>query len=76
MNRDKIEAFYDDPIKTACDAWSTAKAYHLRSLSIDHGLPWRAQRWARFLVRLGVGFANEANRLIGGQPQPGHGELA
>ena len=77
MNRDKIEAFYDDPLKTACDAWSTAKAYHLRSLSIDRGLPWRAQRWARFLVRLGLGFVNQANRLIsGGQPQPGQGELA
>ena len=55
--REKIEAFYDDPVKTACDAWSTAKAYHLRSLTLDNGLKWRAQRWARFLVRLGQGIA-------------------
>jgi 2-polyprenyl-6-methoxyphenol hydroxylase-like FAD-dependent oxidoreductase len=55
MGVEKIAAFYDDPVKTACDAWSTAKAYHLRSLTIDNGLKWRARRWARFLVRLGQG---------------------
>ena len=27
MDADKIAAFYDDPVKQACDAWSTAKAY-------------------------------------------------
>jgi 2-polyprenyl-6-methoxyphenol hydroxylase-like FAD-dependent oxidoreductase len=55
MGVEKIEQFYDDPVKTACDAWSTAKAYQTRSLAIDNGLKWRAQRWARFLVRLGQG---------------------
>jgi 2-polyprenyl-6-methoxyphenol hydroxylase-like FAD-dependent oxidoreductase len=55
MEAEKIAAFYNDPAKTACDAWSTAKAYHLRSLTIDNGLPWRARRWARFLVRLAQG---------------------
>jgi 2-polyprenyl-6-methoxyphenol hydroxylase-like FAD-dependent oxidoreductase len=60
MSRRKIEAFYDDPVKTACDGWSTAKAYHLRSLSIDGGLAWRAQRWARFLARLGQGTLRRA----------------
>ena len=53
--RGKIAAFYDDPEKTACDARCLAKAYHLRSLSIDNGLSWRAQRWARFIVRLAQG---------------------
>ena len=52
MGADKIAAFYDDTVKTACDAWSTAKAHHLRSLSTDTALRWRAGRWARFLVRL------------------------
>ncbi len=60
MSRSKIEAFYDDPVKTACDRWSTAKAYHLRSLSIDGGLMWRAQRWARFFARLGQGTLRRA----------------
>jgi 2-polyprenyl-6-methoxyphenol hydroxylase-like FAD-dependent oxidoreductase len=55
MDEDKIAAFYDDPVKTACDAWSTAKAYRLRSLSVDNGISWRARRWARFIARLGEG---------------------
>jgi len=55
MGVDKIAAFYDDPIKRACDAWSSAKAYSFRSVSIDAGLHWQAQRWARFMVWLGQG---------------------
>jgi len=51
----KIAEFYDDPAKVACEARCLAKAYHLRSLSIDNGLSWRAQRWARFIVRLSQG---------------------
>ncbi len=50
MDADKIAAFYDDPEKTACEARCLAKAYHLRSLSTENGLSWRAQRWARFLA--------------------------
>jgi 2-polyprenyl-6-methoxyphenol hydroxylase-like FAD-dependent oxidoreductase len=55
MAENKVAAFYDDPVKTACDAWSTAKAYHLRALSTDNGLRWRTRRWARFLARLAQG---------------------
>jgi hypothetical protein len=62
MNRAKIDMFYDDPVKTACDAWSTAKAWHLRSLSTDNGLVWRARRWARFIVRLIQGLTRSANK--------------
>ena len=29
MGDDKIASFYDDPVKQACDAWSSAKAYQL-----------------------------------------------
>ena len=36
------------PSRSACDAWANAKAYHLKSVSIDRGLYWSAQRWARF----------------------------
>lgn len=49
MGEDKIAAFYDDPLKTACDAWSLGKAYSFRSVSIDEGIYWRMQRWARFV---------------------------
>ncbi len=62
MDRTKIDMFYDDPVKTECDAWSAAKAWHLRSLSIDNGLTWRARRWARFIGRLAVGLTRPTNR--------------
>ena len=55
MDAEKIAEFYSDPAKMACEARSLAKAYHLRSLSIDNGLSWRAQRWGRFIVRLSQG---------------------
>jgi 2-polyprenyl-6-methoxyphenol hydroxylase-like FAD-dependent oxidoreductase len=55
MDESKISAFYDDPVKKACDAWSAAKAHNFRSVSIDNGLYWRAQRWARFFAPLGEG---------------------
>lgn len=64
MDADKIAAFYDDPVKLACDAWSTEKAYHLRSLSTDNGLQWRAGRWARFLVRLAQGKLQRRQELL------------
>jgi 2-polyprenyl-6-methoxyphenol hydroxylase-like FAD-dependent oxidoreductase len=84
MDEDKIAAFYDDPVKTACDAWSAAKAYQLRSLSIDNGISWRARRWARFLARLGEGTLRrvrgrlEAGSAIQQNPaaRPSHGRLA
>jgi 2-polyprenyl-6-methoxyphenol hydroxylase-like FAD-dependent oxidoreductase len=57
MGAQKIAGFYNDPEKTACEARSLAKAYHLRSLSIDNGLRWRAERWARFVVRLSQGLS-------------------
>jgi 2-polyprenyl-6-methoxyphenol hydroxylase-like FAD-dependent oxidoreductase len=63
MAEEKIAAFYDDPIKTECDAFSTAKAYRLRSFSIDGGLAWRARRWIKFIGQYGVGTV----RRIAGQ---------
>jgi 2-polyprenyl-6-methoxyphenol hydroxylase-like FAD-dependent oxidoreductase len=55
MAEDKIAAFYTDPVKKASDAHSHNKAFGLRSLSTDPGLPWKARRWARFAVRLSIG---------------------
>jgi 2-polyprenyl-6-methoxyphenol hydroxylase-like FAD-dependent oxidoreductase len=60
MDADKIAAFYDDPVKQACDAWSSAKAYNFRSVSIDNGIYWQAQRWARFVAGLGEGALRRA----------------
>jgi 2-polyprenyl-6-methoxyphenol hydroxylase-like FAD-dependent oxidoreductase len=55
MSPEKIAAFYDDPVKRACDDASLAKAYELRSFSIDRDLPWRARRWGKFLAQYGRG---------------------
>jgi 2-polyprenyl-6-methoxyphenol hydroxylase-like FAD-dependent oxidoreductase len=73
MDANKIAQFYDDPEKTACEARCLAKAYHLRSLSIDRGMAWLAQRWARFLVRSaqGIGYALR-KRLQAGTPAAPH----
>jgi 2-polyprenyl-6-methoxyphenol hydroxylase-like FAD-dependent oxidoreductase len=87
MGADKIAGFYRDPDKLECEARSLAKAYHLRSLSIDNGLSWRARRWARFLVRLAQGMARGIEKQFAAEtiPQdstakqsahPRHGRLA
>jgi 2-polyprenyl-6-methoxyphenol hydroxylase-like FAD-dependent oxidoreductase len=84
MDEHKIAAFYGDPVKTACDAWSTAKAYQLRSLSTDNRISWRARRWARFIARLGEGTLRRVRgRLEAGSAiqrnraaRPSHGRLA
>lgn len=68
MGADKITAFYDDPVKVACDAASLAKAYYLRSLTLDNNLVWRAQRWARFLVRSGQGMWIALRKRMGASP--------
>jgi 2-polyprenyl-6-methoxyphenol hydroxylase-like FAD-dependent oxidoreductase len=55
MDADKIASFYDDPVKQACDAWSMGKAISFRKVTVENGLYWRAQRWARFLAWFGEG---------------------
>jgi hypothetical protein len=55
MSADKIAAFYDDPVKQACDLFSIRKAYNLKAFSIDTGLVWRLRRWVKFFIHLGRG---------------------
>ncbi len=55
MGEEKIGAFYDDPVKRACDEESASRAYFLRSLSTDESAKWRLRRWARFAGHLGLG---------------------
>ncbi|OQW58864.1 MAG: 2-polyprenyl-6-methoxyphenol hydroxylase [Proteobacteria bacterium SG_bin9] len=57
MGDEKIATFYRDPVKLACDMASSAKAYQLKSISIDNGLIWHLHRWARFVARAATGFA-------------------
>jgi 2-polyprenyl-6-methoxyphenol hydroxylase-like FAD-dependent oxidoreductase len=80
MAEDKIAAFYDDPVKTECDAWSAAKAFSFRSVTIDNGVTWRAQRWARFIAGLSEGTLRRMrNRLsprstAPSKHEPGHSQ--
>jgi hypothetical protein len=83
MDEGKIAAFYDDPVKTECDAWSAAKAYSFRSVTIDNGLSWQAQRWARFIAGLSEGTWRRVRNRRGArsgvprhQARPSHGKLA
>jgi 2-polyprenyl-6-methoxyphenol hydroxylase-like FAD-dependent oxidoreductase len=69
MDETKIAAFYDDPVKTACDAWSSAKAYNFRSVSIDAGLYWKVQRWARFVAWFCEGTLRELRTQPGAEPK-------
>ena len=64
MDEVKIAAFYDDPVKQACDAWAWAKAHHFRSVSIDHGTYWALQRWARFFSWSARGLLRRIGRRI------------
>jgi 2-polyprenyl-6-methoxyphenol hydroxylase-like FAD-dependent oxidoreductase len=70
MSEHKIAAFYDDPIKTACDSWSAAKAFQFRSVSIDDGITWRVQRWARFVGWLGEGILRRLRDRLNAGPGP------
>jgi len=76
MDADKIASFYNDPEKVACEEACLAKAYHLRSLSLDNALSWRAQRWARFAVRLSDGVSRAVRKQISTgarkHPAPGY----
>ena len=64
MGAEKIASFYDDPVKQACDAWSIAKGISFRKVSIENGLYWRAQRWARFLAWFGEGALRRMRNAI------------
>jgi 2-polyprenyl-6-methoxyphenol hydroxylase-like FAD-dependent oxidoreductase len=55
MGAEKITAFYDDPVKIACENHSLDKAFRLRSFSIEPGLLRDAQRRIRFVRHWGRG---------------------
>jgi 2-polyprenyl-6-methoxyphenol hydroxylase-like FAD-dependent oxidoreductase len=55
MGADKIAAFYDDPVKVACETFSRDKAFFLRALSTETDVLWRARRLMRFVGGAGVG---------------------
>ncbi|WP_291844400.1 NAD(P)/FAD-dependent oxidoreductase [Bradyrhizobium sp.] len=81
MDTAKISQFYDDPEKVDCEARCLAKAYHLRALSTEFGLSWRARRWGRFIIRAIQGMRHliwrpAPQRVANPTGQPQHGNLA
>jgi 2-polyprenyl-6-methoxyphenol hydroxylase-like FAD-dependent oxidoreductase len=75
MGIDKIASFYDDPVKRECDEFSLAKAFDLRSFSLDPSMLWRARRWSKFLGQYAVGTLRQIRRpqasgIKGGQCIP------
>ena len=55
MGADKIAAFYDDPVKVACETFSRDKAFFLRALSTETGAFWKARRLMRFVGGASLG---------------------
>jgi len=64
MDAEKIAAFYDDPVKQACDSDSAARAFYVRSVSIDAGVLWQARRWGKFIGQSGVGAARRVRARL------------
>jgi 2-polyprenyl-6-methoxyphenol hydroxylase-like FAD-dependent oxidoreductase len=63
MGEAKISAFYDDPVKRACDALSETKAFRLRSYSIDTAPHWVVLRCAKFVAHWGRGLLRRLNAM-------------
>jgi hypothetical protein len=68
MDESKIAAFYEDPEKRACDTDSAARAYYLRSLSTEAGLPWRTRRMVRYVGQVGIGAVRKARDHFAPRP--------
>src|SRR5882757_4736622 len=64
MGEDKIASFYNDPVKQACDAWSSAQSFSFRKVTMEKGPYWQAQRWA---VSLPVSLDGSARVRCGGR---------
>jgi 2-polyprenyl-6-methoxyphenol hydroxylase-like FAD-dependent oxidoreductase len=64
MDADKIAAFYDDPVKRACDDWSVTKAFVFRAVSTATSPYWTAQRWARFMAWTAQGLLRRAGGAV------------
>jgi 2-polyprenyl-6-methoxyphenol hydroxylase-like FAD-dependent oxidoreductase len=67
MGADKIAAFYDDPVKQACDRFSIGKAYALKAFSLDNSVRWRVRRRFKFCVHWARG---RVRQLMRGKTMP------
>jgi len=65
MGADKIAAFYDDPVKLACEQFCRDKAFFLRALSTETGITWQVRRLARFAGAAGIGALRKLRARLG-----------
>ena len=80
MGRQKIAAFYADPVKRACDDFAKDKAFQLKSFSLAPGLAWNLRRWGKFVAQSGRWALREAMKndvaparkapVLAGEEQP------
>ena len=68
MRADKIAAFYDDPVRIACEAFSRDKAFFLRALSTETGAVWQARRLVRFAAGAGIGALRRLRARVSAAP--------
>ncbi|MET3415176.1 2-polyprenyl-6-methoxyphenol hydroxylase-like FAD-dependent oxidoreductase [Methylobacterium sp. 1030] len=62
MGRDKIAAFYADPVKRACDTHSLRASIYARGLAVETGALWRARRLRNRVARTAIHVAK--SRLV------------
>ena len=62
MGREKIAAFYADPVKQACDARSLRASVYARGLAVETGALWRARRLRNRLARTAIRMAKDGPR--------------
>jgi 2-polyprenyl-6-methoxyphenol hydroxylase-like FAD-dependent oxidoreductase len=68
LGADKVAAFYDDPVKTACDTFAITKAYRLKSFSLGRGPSAIARRWVKFLAHFAIGKLRQMRQQSGSKP--------
>ena len=55
MDEAKIAAFYDDPVKQACDTFSANKALRLKAMSLDDTFSGALRRRSKFVLQAARG---------------------
>lgn len=70
MGVEKINAYYDDPVKLSLDAWSMAKAFSLRTESLGTGPGPFARRTAKFAIQWTRGLPRRLSASLPPTPRP------
>jgi hypothetical protein len=68
MATQKITAFYNDPVKRACDRDSLSGAFSLRARSTEPGATWAAGRTLRYLGHRMIGTLEQVRNVLPPRP--------